>query len=42
VTGALENSLSSWNEWRIFFGRIAIKPKKTIARFSAKKIKSTD
>jgi hypothetical protein len=36
VTEASENSLSSWNEWRIFFSRIGKKPKKRLL-FSKKK-----
>lgn len=36
VTEASENSLSSWNEWRIFLAELAQKPKKTIAAFQQK------
>ena len=36
VTEASENSLSSWNEWRIFLAEMAQKPKKTIAAFQQK------
>ncbi|MFV8356631.1 hypothetical protein ACNQGB_10665 [Flavobacterium sp. XS1P32] len=36
VTVASENSLSSWNEWRIFLTELAQKPKKTIAAFQQK------
>ena len=36
VTEASENSLSSWNEWRIFLTELAQKPKKTIAAFQQK------
>lgn len=36
VTEASENSLSSWNEWRIFLAELAQKPKKTITAFQQK------
>ena len=36
VTEASENSLSSWNEWRIFLTELAQKPKKTITAFQQK------
>jgi hypothetical protein len=34
VTEASENSLSSWNEWRIFLAELAQKPKKRLPLFS--------
>lgn len=36
VTEASENSLSSWNEWRIFLAELAQKPKKSIAAYQQK------
>ena len=33
VTEAAQNSLSSWNEWRLFLAELAKKPKKTIGAF---------
>ncbi len=36
VTEASEKSIASWNEWRIFFAELALKPKKTIGAFQQK------
>ena len=36
LTEASENSMASWNEWRLFLEELAQKPKKTIGAFQQK------
>ncbi|MEC5164597.1 hypothetical protein RCH18_000313 [Flavobacterium sp. PL11] len=36
VTEAAENSIATWNEWRLFIAELAQKPKKTIGSFQQK------